>query len=120
MKPVFRNLFVVMSGLVLALFMAEVALRVLNRYEPPLVKDYVYVVAILDWRVSNSMDADFRVDALGEAVSRYGAPDIFNFIFVRGAPKKFISSDPNCSGFKPVPSVGNRSLLPGRDHVISL
>jgi len=67
-----------MSGLVLALFMAEVALRVLNRYEPPLVKDYVYVVAILDWRVSNSMDADFRVDALGEAVSRYGAPDIFN------------------------------------------
>ncbi len=81
MKPVFRNLFVVMSGLVLALFMAEVALRVLNRYEPPLVKDYVYVVAILDWRVSNSMDADFRVDALGEAVSRYGAPDIFNTDF---------------------------------------
>ena len=52
----------------------------------PMAKGFVYVVAIMDWysrkvlawRVSNSMDADFCVDALEEAMSRYGAPDIFN------------------------------------------
>jgi len=46
----------------------------------------VYVAAIMDWysrkvlslRVSNSMDADFCVEALEEAISRYGPPDIFN------------------------------------------
>jgi len=49
-------------------------------------RGFVYVVAIMDWysrkvlawRVSNSMDADFCVDALEEAISRYGAPDSFN------------------------------------------
>ena len=49
-------------------------------------KGFVYVVAIMDWysrkvlswRVSNTMDADSCVDALEEAISRYGAPDIFN------------------------------------------
>jgi len=35
MKSVFRNLVVVMFGLVLALFIAEVVLRVLNKYDPP-------------------------------------------------------------------------------------
>ena len=52
----------------------------------PMAKGFVYVVAIMDWysrkvlawRVSNTMDADFCVDALEEAISRYGAPDIFN------------------------------------------
>ena len=49
-------------------------------------KGFVYVVAIMDWysrkvlawRVSNTMDADFCVEALEEAISRYGAPEIFN------------------------------------------
>ena len=52
----------------------------------PMAKGFVYVVAIMDWysrkvlawRVSNTMDADFCVDALEEAISRYGAPDTFN------------------------------------------
>jgi putative transposase len=52
----------------------------------PMAKGFVYVVAIMDWysrkvlawRVSNTMDADFCVDALEGAISRYGAPDIFN------------------------------------------
>ena len=52
----------------------------------PMAKGFVYVVAIMDWysrkvlswRVSNTMDADFCVDALEEVISRYGAPDIFN------------------------------------------
>jgi putative transposase len=52
----------------------------------PMAKGFVYVVAIMDWysrkvlawRVSNTMDADSCVEALEEAISRYGAPDIFN------------------------------------------
>lgn len=52
----------------------------------PMARGFVYVVAIMDWtsrkvlawRVSNTLDADFCVDALEEAISRYGAPDIFN------------------------------------------
>lgn len=52
----------------------------------PMAKGFVYVAAIMDWysrkvltwRVSNSMDADFCIEALEEAISRYGAPEIFN------------------------------------------
>ena len=33
---------------------------------------------VLAWRVSNTLDADFCVDALEEALERYGAPQIFN------------------------------------------
>jgi putative transposase len=46
----------------------------------------VYLVAIrewfsrrvLSWRVSNSMTVDLCVEALEEAIARYGAPEIFN------------------------------------------
>jgi len=52
----------------------------------PMARGFVYVVAIIDWysrkvlswRVSNSMDADPCVEALEEAISRYGTPEIFN------------------------------------------
>ena len=52
----------------------------------PMAKGFVYLVAIMDWhsrrvlswRVSNSMDSDFCVDALEEALNRYGSPEIFN------------------------------------------
>lgn len=52
----------------------------------PMAKGFVYLVAVVDWysrkvlswRLSNSMDTDFCVDALEEALSRYGRPDIFN------------------------------------------
>jgi putative transposase len=33
---------------------------------------------VLSWRISNSMDADFCIDALQEALNRYGTPEIFN------------------------------------------
>ena len=33
---------------------------------------------VLSWRVSNSLDASFCVDALEEAIYHYGTPDIFN------------------------------------------
>ena len=49
-------------------------------------RGFAYLVAIMDWhsrkvlswRVSNVMDADFCIEALNEAVDRYGAPEIFN------------------------------------------
>ena len=52
----------------------------------PMAKGFVYLVAIMDWhsrrvlswRVSNSMDSDFCVEALEEALGRYGSPEIFN------------------------------------------
>jgi len=52
----------------------------------PMARGFVYVVAIMDWysrkvlawRVSNTMDTDFCVEALEEARRRYGAPEIFN------------------------------------------
>ena len=33
---------------------------------------------VLSWRVSNVMDSDFCVEALQEALNRYGTPKIFN------------------------------------------
>ncbi len=52
----------------------------------PLAKGFLYLVAIMDWhsrkvlawRLSNTMDVQFCVDALEEALDRYGSPDIFN------------------------------------------
>ena len=46
----------------------------------------MYLVAIIDWysrkvlswRLSNTLDAEFCVDALQEAISLYGTPEIFN------------------------------------------
>src|SRR5215468_7805659 len=34
--------------------------------------------AVLAWRLSNTLDADFCVEALEEALSRHGRPEIFN------------------------------------------
>ena len=52
----------------------------------PMKKGFVYLVAILDWfsrkvlalRISINMETDFILDALKEAISRYGKPEIFN------------------------------------------
>ncbi len=52
----------------------------------PLAKGFLYLVAIMDWhsrkvlswRLSNTMDVQFCVDALEEALDHYGSPDIFN------------------------------------------
>jgi len=52
----------------------------------PMAKGFMYLVAVMDWysrkvlayRVSNTMDAGFCVEALKEALTRYGCPDIFN------------------------------------------
>jgi len=52
----------------------------------PMARGFCYLVAIMDWasrmvlswRLSNTLDSAFCVDALEEAISRYGCPDIFN------------------------------------------
>jgi len=52
----------------------------------PMARGFVYLVAVVDWfsrrvlawRVSITMDVDFCLDALEEAISRYGIPDIVN------------------------------------------
>ncbi len=52
----------------------------------PIKRGFLYLVAIMDWqsrkvlswRLSNTMEAQFCVEALEEALTRYGRPDIFN------------------------------------------
>jgi len=52
----------------------------------PMAKGFCYLVAIMDWasrkvlswRLSNTLDASFCIDALEEAILRYGRPEIFN------------------------------------------
>ena len=49
-------------------------------------KGFVYLVAVMDWysrkvlswRVSTTLDADFCIDALKEAIENYGCPEISN------------------------------------------
>jgi putative transposase len=52
----------------------------------PMSRGFMYLVAVMDWysrkilswRVSNAMESDFCIQALQEALSRFGRPDIFN------------------------------------------
>jgi putative transposase len=52
----------------------------------PLDRGFAYLVAILDWhsrrvlswRLSNTLDSSFCVEALQEAMARFGKPEIFN------------------------------------------
>ncbi len=52
----------------------------------PMARGFAYLVAIMDWhsrkvlswRLSNTMDVSFCKEALEEAISRYGSPEIFN------------------------------------------
>ena len=52
----------------------------------PMSRGSMYLVAVMDWhsrkilswRVSNTLDSDFCIQALQEALQRYGTPEIFN------------------------------------------
>jgi putative transposase len=52
----------------------------------PMKAGFVYLAAIMDWysrrvlswRLSNTLDSSFCVEALAEALGRYGQPEIFN------------------------------------------
>jgi putative transposase len=52
----------------------------------PMAKGFIYLAAVLDWhsrrvlswRVSISMETSFCIDAVEDALHRYGPPDVFN------------------------------------------
>jgi putative transposase len=52
----------------------------------PMARGFLYLVAIMDWasrkvlswRLSNTLDTQFCMDALEQALRRYGTPEIFN------------------------------------------
>jgi len=52
----------------------------------PMARGFMYLIAIMDWatrkvlswRLSNTLDTRFCVEALKEALFKYGAPQIFN------------------------------------------
>ena len=52
----------------------------------PMAKGFAYLVEIIDlysrkvmsWRLSNTMDASFCIEALEDAIQRFGPPEIFN------------------------------------------
>jgi putative transposase len=52
----------------------------------PMARGFVYLAAVIDWfsrrvlswRLSISMDASFCIEAVEEALGRYGRPEIFN------------------------------------------
>ncbi|MCE8530523.1 IS3 family transposase [Ruegeria pomeroyi] len=78
----------------------------------PMARGYIYLAAVLDWftrrvlawRVSITLEADFCIEAVEEALARHGAPELFNtdqgsqftstgFIKVLAARKIKISMD---------------------------
>lgn len=52
----------------------------------PMRRGFLYLVAIMDWhtrkvlswRISNTLEADFCVDALNEAIHKFGPPEVMN------------------------------------------
>nr|WP_254216577.1 IS3 family transposase [Tabrizicola sp. TH137] len=52
----------------------------------PMRKGFLYLVAVMDWftrkvlawRISNTLEADFCVEALNEAIHKFGPPEIMN------------------------------------------
>ena len=52
----------------------------------PMAKGFCYLVAVMDWasrkvlawRLSNTLDTSFCTEALEEAITKYGKPEIFN------------------------------------------
>ena len=83
----------------------------------PMARGFVYLVAIIDWysrlvlswRLSNTMDTSFCVDALDEALTRFGTPEIFNTD--QGA--QFTAEDsPACSSARASHQHGRQGPLP--------
>ena len=54
----------------------------------PMRKGFLYLVAIMDWhtrkvlawRISNTLEADFCVEALNEAIHKFDPPEIMNTV----------------------------------------
>mgnify|MGYP000964188761 CR=1 FL=1 len=68
----------------------------------PMQRGFLYLVAIIDWasravlawRLSNSLDVSFCLEALDEALARFGTPEIFNTDpFAAFRPRPLCGSD---------------------------
>jgi putative transposase len=52
----------------------------------PMQRGFIYLAAVMDWatrwvlawRVSNTLTADFCIEAVEEAIGRYGKPEVVN------------------------------------------
>jgi putative transposase len=66
-------------------------------------RGFLYLVAIMDWmsrkvlawRVSNTMDVEFCLEALEDALARFGKPEIFNTDRAASSPRR---GSPACCG----------------------
>ncbi len=60
----------------------------------PMARGFVYLVAVIDWfsrkvlawRLSITIDVSFCIEAVEEAMARYGRPEIFNSDQARSSP----------------------------------
>ncbi len=74
----------------------------------PMKRGFVYLFAVMDWasrrvlawRLSNTLTTDFCIEAVQEAIHRYGKPDIFN----TNPPSSRARNLPNCSRRTALPS----------------
>ena len=73
----------------------------------PMRRGFLYLVAIMDWhtrkvlawRISNTLEADFCVEALNEAIHKFGPPEIMNTdqgSSSRPSPGRTGCADPAC------------------------
>lgn len=84
----------------------------------PMERGFMYLVAVMDWfsrkvlswGVSNTLEADFCVDALNEALDRFGPPEIFN----TDQGSQFTSDD----FLKPLKDGGIQISMDGRGRCI--
>ena len=80
----------------------------------PMRRGFLHLVAVMDWstrkvlswRVSNTMDVEFCIEALEDALARFGRPDIFN----SDQGSQFTS--PRCTGV--LQAAGVRISMDGR------
>ena len=81
----------------------------------PLQRGFLYLVAVMDWasrkvlswRLSNTLDAHFCVEALHEPLEHYGPPEIFNAASTAPAPS---ATTPSPIGSGPPPSPPSASI----------
>jgi hypothetical protein len=82
-------------------------------------KGFLYLVAVMDWvsraglawRLSNTLGADFCVEALEDALSQYGRPEIFNTDQSLPSRKRGAASSPVTSSLAPSSSPAPSSSL---------
>ena len=79
----------------------------------PMAKGFMYLVAIMDWysrrvlswRVSNTLDAHFCIEALEDALQRFEAPEIFNTD--QGCQYTSLAFGERCRQWGVAPSMGS-------------